>query len=123
MMFLESVAAGEIVATTRAGAITEINAVPSRASVVCICCKPAVADGNRIVFPSSETIGFFDVSCAIEPASLFSWHPVPAIITKSVPTKRIKFLAKNSIVFIKIIPLKSIESKLIYGLIKLVPAA
>src|ERR1039458_7840373 len=106
MMFLDDVAAGEMVATTRAGAITETKAVPSLASVVCICCNPAVSDGNRIVFPSSEITGFLDDSCAIELASLFSWHPVFGSVARNMLTRRVKFLTKNTIVFINTIPFK-----------------
>jgi hypothetical protein len=106
MIFLDDVIAGEMVATTRAGAITETNAVPSLASVVCICCNPAVSDGNRIVFPSSETTGFLDDFCAIELASLFYWHPVFGSVTSIMLSRRMMFLVKNTIVFIDTIPFK-----------------
>ncbi len=104
MMFLDELAAGEMVATTRAGATTETNAVPSSAFVVWICCNPAVPDGNRIVFPSSETVGFLDGSCAIELASLRSWHPVFGIVPSTVLSRRTKFPATDAIVFIETIP-------------------
>ena len=58
MIFPDDATAGEMVATTRAGAMAEMSTVPSRATVVVICSKPVDPAAYRIVLPSWETVAF-----------------------------------------------------------------